>query len=116
LVAVQFVITDLPGSQLGRTWSDTIFLDLDAAGHGWFVDPTPGENEEFQTVGNRLEALDPAAVDRIDLMTVVSHEIAHTLGLDDLDSSLDRLMSGTLETGVRREVGPAEIDAVLGNA
>jgi Tol biopolymer transport system component len=112
LVDVRFVIADLPGAQLGLAERDTIFFDLNAAGHGWFVDPTPGANEEFRLVDNRLDALEPAAVDRIDLLTVVSHEIGHTLGLSDLDTSLDGLMSGTLVSGVRREPGAEELDAL----
>jgi urease beta subunit len=113
LDSLDFAIADLPGSQLGMATLDTIFLDVDAAGHGWFVDPTPGANEEFapRTAG-RLVAVDPAAVDRIDLLTVVSHEIGHQLGLDDLDDS-DGLMNGALGTGRRREPGVHEIDAVL---
>jgi hypothetical protein len=108
LVGVRFVIADLPGAQLGLAERDTIFLDLNAAGHGWFIDPTPGTSAEF-TPGSP----DSAVIDRIDLLTVVSHEIGHTLGLDDLDASLDSLMSGALETGVRREPGAAEIDALF---
>jgi len=103
LVAVRFVITDLSGAQLGLAERDTIFLDLNAAGHGWFVDPTPASDEEFIAgAAGRLTAIDPAAVDRIDLLTVVSHELGHALGLSDLDASVEALMSGTLESGVRR--------------
>jgi hypothetical protein len=113
LDSLDFIIADLPGPQLGRARSGAVFLDLDAAGHGWFIDPTPGANEEFapRTAG-RLAAVDPAAVDRIDLLTVVSHEIGHRLGLDDLDDS-DGLMNGVLGPGRRREPGVNEIDAVL---
>ena len=52
--------------------------------------------------GNKLTAIDPRAVDRIDLLTVVEHELGHVLGLDDLDASLDALMSAKLGSGVRR--------------
>jgi photosystem II stability/assembly factor-like uncharacterized protein len=113
LVTVRFVSIDFSGAQLGLAERDTIFLDINAAGHGWFVDPTPGADEEFHAIGNHLEALDPVVLDRIDLLTVVSHEIGHALGLDDLDSSFDSLMSDTLETGVRQEPGTAEVDALF---
>ncbi len=111
---VDFVIADLPGSRLGLAESDTIYLDHDAAGYGWFVDATPSDNEEFGPVAadGELRAVDPRAVDRIDLLTVVLHELGHTLGLEDLDFA-DRLMSGTLQPGVRRVAGAAEIDAIL---
>jgi hypothetical protein len=103
LVDVRFVIADLPGAQLGLAERDTIFLDFNAAGHGWFIDPTPASDEEFIAgAAGRLTAIDPAAVDRIDLLTVVSHELGHTLGLEDVDATLDSLMGGVLESGVRR--------------
>jgi hypothetical protein len=116
LLAVEFVVADLPGAQLGWSERGRIYLDRDAAGHGWFVDPTPGADEEFSRVGDELHAIDPLAADRIDLLTVVSHELGHMLGLADLDAASDDLMSGWLATGVRREPGVAEIDAVFAGA
>ncbi len=113
LLAVDFIITDLPGAMLGLATLDAIYLDVNAAGHGWFIDPTPGVNEEFQLTGSELRAVDPRAVDRMDLLTVVSHELGHTLGLEDLSASSGSLMSGTLETGLRREPDVAEIDALF---
>jgi hypothetical protein len=44
------------------------------------------------------------AVDRIDLLTVVEHELGHVAGLDDLDPFADNLMSGSLASGIRRGV------------
>ena len=39
--APSFLIADLADGALGQTDGSTITLDLDAAGHGWFVDTTP---------------------------------------------------------------------------
>ena len=115
LATVQVVITDLPGARLGWAELNTIYLDYNAAGHGWFIDPTPALNEEFQRIGSggTLRAVDPSAAGRMDLLTVVSHEMGHTLGLDDLDSLSDSLMSSTLEQSTRRRPGVAELDALF---
>jgi hypothetical protein len=40
-------IADLADGYLALTSGTTITLDTDAAGYGWFVDPTPFTNEEF---------------------------------------------------------------------
>ena len=70
---------------LGEEIGNTIYLDSDAAGHGWFVDPTPATDAEFTQLGSsgELQAVDPQAVDRIDLLTVVEHELGHVAGLGD---------------------------------
>jgi ribosomal protein S16 len=104
LKQVEFLVTDLPGDHLGEAYTDQVYLDRDAAGHGWFVDPTPAEDEEydFSTANRRLQAISPQAVDRIDLLTVVEHELGHIAGLDDLDILAETVMSRTLEASVRR--------------
>jgi hypothetical protein len=38
----------------------------------------------------------------MDLLTVVTHELGHVLGFNDLDPNAGALMSGTLEAGTRR--------------
>ena len=40
-------IADLPGAYLGLTEGNTVSIDVNAAGYGWFVDPTPAADEEF---------------------------------------------------------------------
>jgi large repetitive protein len=111
----QFSIADLPGSYLGLTQGKHIRIDANAAGYGWFVDPTPAKNEEFAATAHadQFQAVDPRAVDRIDLLTVVEHELGHSVGLADLDPSSSSVMDGQLSTGIRRTVGSEEVDQVL---
>src|SRR5439155_6285139 len=91
---VDVQIVDLPRSGLGLAAADTIWLDRDAAGHGWFIDSTPGESSEF-----RATPQSPAS-GKVDLLTVVAHELGHVLGFEDTDG--DGLMAEFLGTGMRR--------------
>jgi hypothetical protein len=108
----QFVISDLPGRYLGESEGNVIYVDTNAAGNGWFIDPTPTSNEEFTPSpnGQQLQAVEPRALDRIDLLTVVEHELGHIAGVGDLNVVSDDLMSGVLGVGVRRD--PSHQDAV----
>src|SRR5262249_26053174 len=40
-------IADLPDGYLGWAAPGVITIDVNAAGYGWFVDPTPGDDAEF---------------------------------------------------------------------
>jgi hypothetical protein len=105
LEEVTFQIADLSGLALGQAAPDIILIDVNAAGYGWYVDETPWEDLEF---GLRLDDLELMAAStspafgRMDLLTVVMHELGHVLGYDDLDPSVGALMSGTLESSTRR--------------
>jgi hypothetical protein len=112
LEQAQFVISDLPGSYLGETAGTHVSLDANAAGHGWFVDPTPASDAEFAAVAgsHALQAVNANAVDKIDLLTVVEHELGHVAGLSD-NNVPDDVMDGVLGVGVRRDV--SAVDAAL---
>lgn len=106
LRGVQFTIADLSGLTLGETpCPRTILLDVNGAGNGWFIDPTPGTDEEF-TLRQRSGwlAVSGDAAGRMDLLSVVMHEFGHVLGLDDLTSAAGTgdLMCETLAAGTRR--------------
>lgn len=109
LESTQFVITNLTGASLGLADGNTVYIDANAAGYGWFVDSTATTDEEYKTTSTgSSKAISSSAVDKIDLLTVVEHELGHILGLDDLDSSLvNDLMCRTLGTGVRRSATDA---------
>jgi hypothetical protein len=109
MAQVHYVVADLPGAELGRVQGQTVYLDVNGAGRGWFVDSTPALDNEFASSG---AAVDPAALDRMDLLTVVAHELGHVAGLDHLTGA-DALMSATLNSGLRRTAGLAERDALF---
>jgi hypothetical protein len=94
-------VLDLPGLTLGNAAGGVIQLDLDAAGHGWFVDPTPLRNEEFRRAGGELVARDGSvAGGRMDLLTVVVHELGHLMGFVDGQAGVGP-MAATLDVGQR---------------
>ncbi len=100
LAAVKLAVADLPALELGRAEGDRVTLDVDAAGFGWFVDGTPADDGEFAASGHEgLRAVDPAAVDRMDLLSVLEHEYGHMLGLEDV---AEGVMGSKLQAGVRR--------------
>jgi hypothetical protein len=96
--SVMFSFADLDGQSLGQESGDIIQLDLDAAGWGWFVDKTPGDDSEFRSSGGMLTASNAQSAGHIDLLTVVEHELGHAAGLGHEASGV---MAPTLAAGVR---------------
>ena len=86
-------IGNLPGATLGQASGNTVWLDDNAAGWGWFVDPTPGDDSEFTTPGDQGEQ------NRMDLLTVLEHELGHLLGFDHEQAGV---MEDTLAAGTRQ--------------
>jgi hypothetical protein len=104
-VSVQ--LADLHGAFLGLEGDNTILIDPTADGYGWFVDHSPMNDSEFVSTLNPQEEIAPAgspANGRMDLLTVMMHEMGHVLGLGDVPNgtSPDTLMTENLPTGVRR--------------
>jgi len=106
LGSINIVIRDLPGLVLGRFEDNTLYLDTDAAGYGWFIDATPGDNAEFTSTADGLLAKSGRAANTIDLLTVVRHELAHALGFEH---SGEGVTAGLLPQGRRMQVEPVAV-------
>jgi hypothetical protein len=111
--AVEVRVEDLAGLALGESDAGAIKVDVNAAGWSWFVDATPGDDSEYAGAGSRLAAADKfgAAGTRIDLLTVITHELGHQIGLSDsyVAGDRDELMYGTIGAGERRLPGSDDL-------
>mgnify|MGYP001558001085 CR=1 FL=1 len=87
-----FVIADLYGVLLGVTYQHTIWIDENAAGHGWQIGEVSGPVVSGEWTG------------RVDLLTVVTHEFGHILGFASFDPAVkpNDWMTATLPAGLRR--------------
>lgn len=95
LESVNFELTDLRNRAIGMQHGNTIYIDVDAAGHGWYVDSDLSTQESFAGM---------------DLYTTVTHELGHLLGLSDIyaASASDNIMYGYLQNGERRAMPTSE--------
>jgi subtilisin-like proprotein convertase family protein/Ca2+-binding RTX toxin-like protein len=109
--AVRFEVVDLPGQMLAFTTWDVIYIDASAAGFGWFIDTTDTAFSVTTEEGALRAASDSAAYGRMDLLTVLGHELGNLLGLEDKPVGSADLMSATLEAGTRLEVAAGAISA-----
>ena len=102
-------LTDLPGTAVGQTVgggaSASITLDTTAAGHGWYVDPTPLDNTDDYlptSTPNIWQAKSGTdATGKMDMLSVLLHEYGHALGLAH-SAQVGDFMSATLQPGERR--------------
>ncbi len=117
LAGVSVTVADLSGTHIGLTNqpANTILIDLDAAGHGWFVDDTPLDDTEFiLTAAESTLTANPSspAAGKLDLLTTLLHEFAHVLGYEHGGNGL---LNDTLETGTRHVDNVFSDDSLFNN-
>ena len=97
LESAQVQIGTLDDNLVGLTSGNQITLDATADGWGWNTDTSS------------------VAAGKMDLLTVVEHELGHELGLSDVDPAThpNDLMAATLAPGVRRQPTTQDLDALF---
>ena len=101
LQSASLEIFNLKGSILGAASGNSVVIDDDGAGQGWFVDATPEDDSDLPT-------------DRIDLLSVLMHEQGHLLGLDhDDETAHDNVMLNTFQVGERRTIAEGQADGAV---
>jgi hypothetical protein len=110
-------VTTLPAGYLGLTAGATVWLDPNADGYGWFIDATPADNQEFRVLPGDvyIATAGSRAAGRIDLLTVIAHELGHLLGLPSIEQPRQAgdVMTETLPPGVRRLPGPENLNLTV---
>ena len=103
LETLSYGVGQLPAGYLAESNMQTgiVIFSPNAAGYGWYVDPTPQGDGEYDS-GIALPG--SMAAGRMDLLTVILHEMGHFDGWTELDpqSHPGALMDLTLGTGMRR--------------
>ena len=110
---IRITVADLAGDALGYFDGVNILVDADAAGHGWFVDVTPTDSEEYSLrLDHNVIVADSAsaAFGRMDLLTVITHELGHAIGYVDNEPG-HAVMDEDLEAGVRYLLDKVGFDA-----
>jgi hypothetical protein len=104
LSRVSFVVTDLPAGVLAQTVGNVIYIDRDAAGFGWYTSTSGSLFTTTNSSGDLVAAKGSLADGRMDLLTVLLHELGHVIGLTNDAVGPGRVMLGSLPAGVRRNL------------
>jgi hypothetical protein len=106
LQGLSFEIADLEDGQLSSGNSRVVRISPTAAGHGWYLDPIPLNDVEFNlpVVGLERQSTERSpAFGRMDLLTVIARALGNALGKEKLQlEGQQSLMQNALGTGVRR--------------
>ena len=113
LEAAKIQVANLGTNILGLEAANVITINQTAAGFNWYANASARSSQAFTQAGpggEKLAGPGSPAAGRVDLLTVLEHELGHVIGLADNNQSGD-LMDTTLDLGVRRAPTAADVSA-----
>ena len=118
LDSIAFEITNLDNYQVTASQPGRIFVDDDAGGKQWFVDPTPSDDREFANIISSTHLQSATPTGQLDLLTSVMHAMGNQLGLANEYGSAarDDVMYGFLGADERRFPTTGQAQSVTENA
>ncbi len=114
LEQVNVEVADLGGNILGLEDPGLILINQTAAGYGWYTATSQASNQALGVAGaggQRLASTASPAAGKVDLLTVLEHELGHVIGLGDNGRNGD-LLDMTLGLGMRRSPTAADMAAL----
>jgi hypothetical protein len=111
LNGVTFHITCLAAPLLGMEADNTIWIDSNAEGYGWYTGISAAAFSRHVAALEYAANPSSPASRHVDLLTVVMHELGHVLGFPSIDPAISGhdWMTATLGTGTRRLPDPARL-------
>jgi hypothetical protein len=103
LLHLPIQIVPLPPGRLAMTGPGIIWSSPNAAGYGWFIDPNPADDAAFNG------APDSPAQNRMDLLSVLAHELGHIVLNMGESTAPDDVMTEALPAGVRQMPTPLDL-------
>ncbi len=113
LESARIQVANLGTNILGLEAANVVTINQTAAGFNWYTNASARSSHAFALPGqgtDRLAGPGSPAAGRVDLLTVLEHELGHVIGLADNNQSGD-LMDTTLDLGVRRAPTAADVSA-----
>src|SRR5690606_24684026 len=99
LAATPIHIAELSAGYLGLAGSRVIYLDRNAAGHGWYLDGALMDDNDSAATATQI------GEHEMDLLWTLIHEQAHILGFhDDPGVPTGSLMNPFLDPGVQHDI------------
>jgi hypothetical protein len=114
LESVHIEVANLGTSILGLEATDVVTINQTAAGYNWYMGTGTASVPIFSLAGAGGETRAVAgsrAAGRVDLLTVLEHELGHVIGLAD-NSQAGDLMDIALGLGVRRAPTRADLATI----
>jgi hypothetical protein len=114
LSTIRFAMKDLGHGRLTQLVGDVLYVNCNAGGNEWFIDPTPSDDSEFNRLRGKSDLYayrDRVHAQQTDLLSAIVMGLAPVFLSESTGFIPDYIeKSGSLENGIRRILGNQRIN------